>query len=246
MMLRSGDQERGGGAAVPAITPKVVAWLVGGGAALYLVLAAIGLLLTRPLAHSDLMKEDLTISRWFFDERTPTLNTVTHFGSSMSDTAVAIAVTLIAMMVLRWWLGRWREPLTVLAAIMGELFVFLLVTNSVGRARPTVPHLDAAPPTSSFPSGHTAAAVALYGCMAIIVVRRMSDRTIARILAVLFWCVPIAVGLSRVYRGMHFTTDVIFGALGGGTWLSLVILFLLGRSVPGAATADAGSASSRS
>ena len=40
-------------------------------------------------------------------------------------------------------------------------------------------------------------------------------------------CVPVVVATSRVYRGMHYLTDVVFGALGGGTWLLITVLVVL-------------------
>lgn len=63
-----------------------------------------------------------------------------------------------------------RGGAAVQAPVMaGELLTFLCVTLVVHRPRPPVARLDVAPETSSFPSGHTAAAVALYGCIAILV-----------------------------------------------------------------------------
>jgi undecaprenyl-diphosphatase len=50
---------------------------------------------------------------------------------------------------------------------------------------------------------------------------------VARTIAVLCWCVPVIVAVSRVYRGMHYVTDVLFGALGGGTWLLITVLVVL-------------------
>lgn len=92
---------------------------------------------------------------------------MTHLGTMTADTIVALAVTAVAVVGLRLWLGRWRESLVVVA-IVGELLIFLVITATVHRERPPVPQLDQAPPTSSFPSGHTGAAVALYGCLAVI------------------------------------------------------------------------------
>jgi undecaprenyl-diphosphatase len=112
---------------------------------------------------------------------------------------------------------------------VGELLVFLVVTAVVNRPRPDVPLLDAAPPTSSFPSGHTAAAVAFYGCLAVIVLRQLRPRWLAVTIATLLCLVPLVVGISRLYRGMHHPTDVVFGALGGGLWLALVLSTLLPR-----------------
>ena len=100
-----------------------------------------------------------------------------------------------------------------MVAIVGELLIFLVITATVHRARPAVPQLDQAPPTSSFPSGHTGAAVALYGCLAVILLVNAKPRWVAVSLALLGFAIPIFVAASRVYRGMHYLTDVMAGAL---------------------------------
>ena len=155
------------------------------------------------------------------------MNTLTQIGSNLADTVSCISILIVLFFVFRWWLGRWRESWTLFAAIVGELLVFLIVTAVVNRDRPTVPHLDAAPPTSSFPSGHTAAAVALYGCIAVIVLRMLRPRWLAVLIAIVCTLVPVVVAVSRLYRGMHHVSDVVFGAIGGGLWLLIVLTTLL-------------------
>jgi undecaprenyl-diphosphatase len=216
------------------VTRPLVLKVLAAMAALTTALVGVGLLLTRVYGDSEIIGLDNRVTRWVLGQRTDMWNAVTDIGSSLADTWVAIGVTAAVFGLLRLWLGRWRESLTVLAAILGELFVFLLVTNSVDRKRPPLPQLDEAPPTSSFPSGHTAAAVALYGCLAVIVLRQVADRRLARVVAVVLWTVPVVVALSRVYRGMHYPSDVIFGFLGGGTWLVIVVLALLPPAAHGA------------
>jgi len=230
-------------------TRYAVPRLAAAGAAVYALLAGCGLLLTRVFPDGPLLRLDRTVSQWFFEHRTATLNPITHFGSSMADTVTAIAVTVVLVVGLRLWLGRWRESMAVLVSILGELFIFVLVTATVHRQRPTVPHLDPAPPTSSFPSGHTGAAVALYAGLAVVLVslsrrsggsstsrhaagagspsgRRLSPGLTA-LVAALLCLVPVLVALSRIYRGMHFLTDVVAGALAGGLWTAMVMLTLL-------------------
>jgi undecaprenyl-diphosphatase len=225
--------DRTGHAAARPLTRGSAIRLVAGGLLLWLALSAIGLTLWRGLADSWVVREDKAFSDWVVTLRTPTLDTLTRYGSLMSETGTCIVLTAVLVLALRWWLGRWRESIAVLVAILGELFVFLLVTNTVGRPRPDVFRLDVAPPTSSFPSGHTAAAVALYGCLALVLLRQLSNRVAARTLALLCFCVPVIVATSRVYRGMHYLTDVTFGLLGGGTWLLITALVVLPRATYG-------------
>jgi undecaprenyl-diphosphatase len=161
------------------------------------------------------------------------LDTITHFGTAMADTVVALIVAAVAVVALRWWLGRWREPLVVVVAIVGELLIFLAITALVHRDRPSVVRLDEAPPTSSFPSGHTGAAVALYACLAVLLLRTAPHRPLARILAGVGLAIPVLVAASRVYRGMHYLTDVVAGAIASGIWLAVVLIVLL-RPAPDA------------
>jgi undecaprenyl-diphosphatase len=190
-----------------------VAWRLGLGAAgVTALLVLLGLLVTHLSAGSRLALDDLTV-----------------FGSGSANTQTAIAVTVVAGLLLRWWLGRWYESWVVVAAIVGELLIFLVVTAVVHRPRPPVRLMDVAPPTSSYPSGHTGAAVALYGCLAVIVLRYARPRQLAVVVAIMLWLVPVAVAGSRLYRGMHFPTDVLAGALGGGLWLLVVLATLLPR-----------------
>ena len=110
----------------------------------------LGSLLVRGSVPSVLGGADTQISLWAVEQRSPTLDVVTHVGSMMADTIVALAVTAAAVVGFRLWLGRWRESLVTVVAIVGELLIFLVITATVHRARPAVPQLDQAPPRRVF------------------------------------------------------------------------------------------------
>jgi membrane-associated phospholipid phosphatase len=137
--------------------------------------------------------------------------------------------------------GRWREALVVIYAVVGETAIFMATTMLIDRPRPNVLHLDVAPPTSSFPSGHTAAAVCFYGSVAAIVIWHATRRWISITAVIICAAVPLTIAVSRVYRGMHYPTDVMAGGLLGALWLSVVILYVRRHSAGGRrdAVADA-------
>jgi membrane-associated phospholipid phosphatase len=189
----------------------LVRWLV-----VLVVMAGLGYLLTQvagdvwPLTVEDEMSEG------FADARTETLNDVTMFTSGLGNTWTIVALCALAFGVLRLWLGRWREAIFVALCAIGQSVVFLLTTLLIDRERPDVPHLDESPPTSSFPSGHTGAALALYVSLTIVVLRCCRPKWIRWSLALLLVLLPVAVGLGRLYRGMHHPSDV-FGSLVNAT-----------------------------
>lgn len=208
---------------------RALANLAAGMSALTIVMLALGFAVTKLDVTDGLRAWDETAALWWVEQRTPSLDALTHLGSMLSDTGTAIAVTVAACVTLRLWLGRWYESCVLVVAIGGELLYFLVLTAVVGRPRPDVVRLDSAPPTSSFPSGHTGAAVALYGFLAYLIWRYARSRLVATIAIAVLVTIPLVVATSRTYRGMHFETDVIAGAMGGLLWLIVVILVLMPR-----------------
>lgn len=221
------DHHRAGSAIIRAGGP-----LLAVAVAIAALMWTVGTLLVDGSLPDVLGRADTQTAQWAVAHRTPLLDGVTHLGTMTADTIVALGVTAVAVVGLRLWLGRWRESLVVVVAIVGELLIFLVITAAVHRARPPVPQLDQAPPTSSFPSGHTGAAVALYGCLAVIALRSITRRWVAIGLAIAGFAIPVLVAASRVYRGMHYLTDVVAGAIAAGIWLTAVLVVLLRTPPP--------------
>lgn len=174
-------------------------------------------------AGSGLGGLDETVAEWMVGRRTETLNPVSNIASGFSDTAtVVVALAVLAVGFLMVW-RHWGEAMLLLTALGLEVSSFVTVSYLVGRDRPDVVKLDPAPPTSSFPSGHVAAAVALYGGVAYVVFKHTERPVVRALAAAVAVLAPVAVALSRMYRGMHYLTDVIAGAALGGLCLVLAI-----------------------
>ncbi|MEP7047777.1 MAG: phosphatase PAP2 family protein [Ilumatobacteraceae bacterium] len=189
--------------------------LLGIYAAFTAIWFSVGWLLTHPLKHSAIVRTDESISRWFVAHRTPRWNSLSFAGSMLSDTVVKIVVTAVVATVMLIVWKRWLEPLMVVVPLILEALTFITVTTLVGRPRPDVQKLDTSPVGTSYPSGHTAAAV-IYSAIVIVLFWHTRRRWIRAIGVFVAGVLPVLVALARLYRGMHFLTDVIFGALLGG------------------------------
>jgi membrane-associated phospholipid phosphatase len=202
-----------------------VALLFGCYVAMTLLWVGIGALIKHFGDDSALGEVDRDMAQWFVERRTPSRNTLSLVGSMLSETAVKIVVTAIVGLALLWVLKRWFETLVIVVSLTIEAMIFLTVTLIVARPRPDVPRLDDSPVSTSFPSGHVAAA-ACYGAMAVVLfwhTRRSWLRALAVVLTI---SVPLAVAVARMYRGMHFLTDVVGGAILGAMCVVAVVWIL--------------------
>ena len=94
-------------------------------------------------------------------------------------------MVVIVLLIVR----RWSDAAFLVTALAVEVSVFLITTVLVARPRRRFPQLEPAPPTSSFPSGHTAAAIALYVGLAML----LSPHVRPLGLKVLIWIVAISI-----------------------------------------------------
>jgi membrane-associated phospholipid phosphatase len=197
---------------------------------LLVAMIGLGLLLTKVLDHVWPMTVEDGLNRSFAANRSDPWTPISEFFSFVGSTPCIIAVTAIVAIILRLTLHRWREPLFLCAAVSAQAVVFFFTTLAIDRDRPDVKRLDASPPTSSFPSGHTSAAVALY-CGLALLLAGLVHHTWAKALFWLLVLVPVSVAVARMYRGMHHPTDVAASFLNGITCLVIMSKAILDPQV---------------
>ncbi len=205
------------------------------------VIAGFGLLITGPARELWPMTAEDAAVEALENARTTTLDTASTIASALGDTATVVGLTLLACLalVLVPRLPRWREAVFLAVGVSLQSMIFVLITASVDRTRPDVERMDDSPPTSSYTSGHTGAATALYAGLAVLVLSRVRAPW-RKPLAALLLLLPLLVGLARLYRGMHHPTDVAGGLANGA--LSLLVVgraVLPGHSWVGRPPADA-------
>jgi undecaprenyl-diphosphatase len=186
-----------------AVAPGILLWLV---------VVGLGEILRGPLRSWDTSESDL--NRTLQDSRDRTWDSITSLWSHLGNTEIIIGVCVLVVAVVWWRTRRWWFAVIPALAISLQSTIFVTASSIVDRPRPTVPHLDPAPPTSSYPSGHVGASVALYASLAIMCTR--IERTWLRRTSI-YLCslIPILVAYARLYRGMHHLSDVVVGAVLG-------------------------------
>jgi undecaprenyl-diphosphatase len=196
----------------------LVSWIVAnvGAVLLATVMVGLGFFVTEVLLSSEAVADaDAWLPRWLEEQRTPFLNDVSYVTSHIADRWVLIP--LVGIVVLSLALRkRWRLGSFYLQAILAEVLTYGLVTRFIERPRPEpVEQLDTFNLLHSYPSGHVAASVAIYGSLALLLAAHFKDIR-AR---VAIWTVaagfPLVVATSRIYRGEHHPIDVLAGALMG-------------------------------
>lgn len=179
---------------------------------------ALGFLVTSTAALRSI---DASVARWFADIRTETLTDVFFAISRIGDTSSIIAVLSVTGAMMFALTNRWRPSLFLAVAAAGEVVLFLASSQVVGRTRPEVEHLSPGlPPTSSFPSGHVAATLGLYGAIAVLIVLWSGSSWRYLALGVTF-LLGVAMAVARIYIGVHYLTDGVASILYVSAWLAV-------------------------
>ncbi len=128
----------------------------------------------------------------------------------------AFAVISLAAVVVVWAIRRkdYRAAVVLVVVLITNEMLNVVLKRMFGRARPTLFQEIDTLHSYSFPSGHSMAAVAAYGMMGIVVSRLapVSKRRLAISLSALIFLI----GLSRIFLGVHWPTDVLAGFAAGG------------------------------
>ena len=178
---------------------------------LFGLIVGLGFLIVGPL--KDLPWEN-DLSKSVAAGRTATMNSITAVWSHIGNTEIVIGVCVVVVALVWWRTKQWWYAVIPAIAIAAQASVFVAATTLTDRKRPAVEHLDPAPPTSSYPSGHMGAATALYLTFAMMA-QRIETVWLRRVVTVVCAIVPLLVGYARLYRGMHHLVDILVGMVNG-------------------------------
>jgi membrane-associated phospholipid phosphatase len=182
----------------------LVAFAVGMGFFITKVLLSIG----------SVARADEHFVSWVVSHRNPARTEASLIGSIIAGGVVIptlVGIVAVALACMR----KWRIAAFLIAAIGVEAATYRLTIAFVHRDRPPVHRLEHLQVNASYPSGHTAASIAVYAGLALVLTSRFRSPALALVCWTVALLVPPYVAMARIYRGMHHPLDSIAGALIG-------------------------------
>ncbi|WP_168123138.1 phosphatase PAP2 family protein [Paenibacillus sp. HB172176] len=158
------------------------------------------------------------------------LTPIMTFFTAIGAGAPVIFITLAIMAVLFFVLHYRRELVFFAGVVIGSALLNMLLKILFHRARPLL-HRIADANGYSFPSGHSMAAFTLYGILSFLLWKHARRIWIRSLIIFLGTCIVAMIGISRIYLGVHYPSDVFGGYLASGAWISINIWLYQRRRV---------------
>ncbi len=190
-------------------------------AALGLSIWAFGSVLEDVVAKNELIFFDMPLAAYIADHRISGLTEVMRDVTVLGNGLFVIPLAGVTGLFLKYKTKSWRPFLLLVAAVAGAGILDLILKIAVSRPRPPAALMVAPVTGYSFPSEHTSLS-AFYGAMAYLLaknLRRWQSKAFIWTIALFF---AFLIGVSRIYLGAHWLTDVLGGWTLASLWLSLV------------------------
>ena len=183
-----------------------------------------GLVDTQMLLHIHAVAaDDGRFVRFLARHRSAGLTEASLIGSIMAG-GVVLPIVVVVGAVVAGFAKHWRLAGFLLFALVVESASYRATTLLIHRPRPHVHRLEGLPANASYPSGHTAASIAVYCGLALLLTSRLKSREAQVAVWIVAVLIPVFVAFSRMYRGMHHPTDIAGGAIVGIAALSALVL----------------------
>lgn len=174
--------------------------------------------LAESVMEGETRRFDEGVLLWIDRYASEPLDLVALEVTALGDGVVVVVLVLVASLLL--WLTRNRHlAVTLWVATLGGILINTALKLAFDRPRPRVFEwrIDYAG-LSSFPSGHATIAMVVYVALAYVVVRLEPTRTMRRVTFTIFGVLVLLIGLSRLYLGVHYPSDVLAGFAVGFAW----------------------------
>jgi membrane-associated phospholipid phosphatase len=194
----------------------------------FLVIAGVsillGLLVTRVIVRdAGITGADESLVRFLSHHRSGGLTEASLIGSIVAG-GVVLPIVAGVFGFLAALFKQWRLGAFLIFSLAVESGAYRATTLLVHRDRPRVHRLESLPVNASYPSGHTAAAIAVYCGLALLLTSRISAVAPRVLIWIAAAAIPVYVAFACMYRGMHHPLDVLGGVVIGVVVLAAMVL----------------------
>jgi len=179
--------------------------------------------LTEDLKENELTAFDDAISAAVQSYRTPSLTSIFEFITHLGDRIAYFIAALVVAAFFYFKYGRWKFTLQTILVLLLSSLSNVVLKKVINRERPTFEHLVAVS-TLSYPSGHSMSAMAFYGFLIYLSFRLSGSWWVKAVSFISFGLLILLIGISRIYLGVHYPSDVIAGFLGGLIWVAFCVV----------------------
>ena len=193
-------------------TKNIIKWI------LCAITAMLAIVITINVKNGKILELDLNIYKFFSeniinDKLTPILKVITHIGGEK----IVLVLAVLAIILIKGL----KNKLFLLTGVVGTAGLNVILKHIIQRKRPNINRLI--PEEGySFPSGHSMMSMAFYGMLIFLIFKYVKNTTLKWTLIVILTILLSTIGITRIYLGVHYPSDVI-----GGFVVSLTYLFIL-------------------
>ncbi|WP_435414595.1 phosphatase PAP2 family protein [Polaribacter aestuariivivens] len=176
--------------------------------------------------HTDVLGTfDTKITDYIISFRNPALTSYFSFVTEVGDALGYLVVFTLCSILFYFIFKRWKYAGQLTLVLLLALSSNVILKQIINRARPTLEHLVTVK-TLSYPSGHAMTAMAFYGFLIYLIttfnIRKIFKFSMITLLSFLI----LSIGISRIYLGVHFPSDILGGFIAGFVWVIFCVLLL--------------------
>ena len=193
-------------------TKNIIKWI------LCAITAILAIVITINVKNGKILELDLNIYKFFSeniinDKLTPILKVITHIGGEK----IVLVLAVLAIILIKGL----KNKLFLLTGVVGTAGLNVILKHIIQRKRPNINRLI--PEEGySFPSGHSMMSMAFYGILIFLIYKYVKNTALKWTLIIILTILLATIGITRIYLGVHYPSDVI-----GGFVVSLTYLFIL-------------------
>lgn len=179
--------------------------------------------LTDTLTTDKLAAFDHRITNYVLSYRTPPLTqyflTMTYLGDVYGYLIVLVIYLIVSLAIFKRWKYVAQTFLVLILATVSNM----ILKKFVDRARPGIEHMVSVE-TLSYPSGHAMSAMAFYGFLIFLFYKFKINGLLKLAIITLLIILILSIGISRIYLGVHFPSDIVGGYIAGFIWVVFCVL----------------------